>query len=229
MAHHLLHDGGMRIWLLTISLAASLVVISSVESSSAEAQYRYRRARPGATVVVFPRGLYVGGGVVGTAILDQSGGPEILEGGAGVTLYGGMRIGRLLALELGFLGSFHNPATVDVGFGPETDYLVLSGATADAKIYLMSGSYQQGIRPAGEPFIQGGLGVYTLASENLGTDSIGTGFQLGGGYEFHIGRALDLGVRGLYRGIAMGPPDSSFNDTFISALTVEGNLTIRFW
>lgn len=220
----------MRFWLLTISLAAGLFVAPSLsDSSNAEAQYRYRRARPGATVVVFPRGLYVGAGVLGTAILDQRGGPEVLEGGAGVSLYGGIRIGRVLALELGFLGSFHNPATVDVGFGPETDYLVLTGATADAKIYLMSGSYAQGVQPAGEPFIQGGLGVYTLGSESLGTDSIGTGFQLGGGYEFHIGENLDLGVRGLYRGIAMGPPDSSFDDTFISALTVEGNLTIRFW
>jgi len=213
----------MRYWLQTVLIAAGLLIVAEgFESQEADAQYRRHRARPAAAVVIFPRGLYVGGGVTGTAILNQRGGPELLEDGAGLTLYGGMRLGRVLALELGWIGSLHNPETVDVGFGPETDFLVLTGATADAKIYFNTQSQ------AGEPFIQGGLGVYFLSSERFGTDSIGTGFQLGGGYDFRVGRNFNLGLRGLYRGIAMGPPESNLEDTFVSALTVEGNLTIRF-
>ena len=202
-----------------------MIAIPALESSEAEAQYRYRRyrARPAAAVVIYPRGLYVGGGLAGTLVLNQRGGPEYLENGVGVTLHGGLRLGRVLALELGYLGSFHNPQTVDVGFGPETDFLVLSGFTLDAKIFLNTQSQ------AGEPFVQFGVGGYALGSENFGTDSVGTGFQLGGGYNFWVGENLDLGVRGLYRGIAMGPPDGSgVDDTFVSALTIEGNLTIHF-
>lgn len=199
-----------------------MIAIVTLEQGEASAQYRYRRARPAASVVIVPHGLYVGGGLVGTVVADQQGGPEYLDNGGGVSLYGGIRLGRVLALELGWLGSFHNPQTVDVGFGPETDFLVLGGVTADAKIFFQTRSQ------AGEPFIQGGLGVYFLDSENFGTDSVGTGFQLGGGYNFFVGRNLDLGVRALYRGMAMGPPESNLDDTFVSAVTLEGNLTVHF-
>jgi hypothetical protein len=211
---------------MVISLAAGFIVVPSfIGSSDAEAQYRYRRARPGAAVVIVPRGLYVGGGLLGTAILDQRGGPEYLDNGGGLSLYGGIRLGRMLALELGWLGSLHNPQTVDGPFGPETDFLVLGGITADAKIYFNSG--QPNVR--GEPYIQGGLGVYFLDSGTFGTQSVGTGFQLGGGYDFLVGQNLRLGVRGLYRGIAMGPPESGVDDTFVSGVTFEGNLTIEFY
>jgi hypothetical protein len=214
---------------LALLIPAALLVLCTLDLGEADAQYRRRtyRARPATSVGVYvvPRGLYFGAGLVGAKILDQSGGPELLEDGIGLTLFGGLRLSRVLALELGWVGTFHNPETVDVGFGPETDYLVLNGATIDAKIYLLG---QGDPSPQGQPYIQGGVGVYFLDSTTFGTDSVGTGFQLGGGYDFFIGDNLNLGLRGLYRGMAMGPPDSNFDDTFVSALSLEGNLTIEF-
>ena len=174
-------------------------------------------------VYFVPAGLYVGAGLVASHVLDQSGGPELLEDGAGVTLYGGLRLSQRLALELGWLSTFHNPEKVDtVYFGSDTDYLVLNGFTGDAKIYLS----REGQRS--ELYLQGGVGLYLLDSKYFGSQSIGTGFQAGGGLDVHIGPHLDLGLRALYRGIAMGPPSSDQDDTYVSALSGEANLSIRF-
>jgi len=217
---------------LAIGAALAAFVVVSPQIEDAEAGRRYRRARPRAQLVLLPRGLYVGAGIVGTKIVTQSGGPELLDDGAGLTLYGGVRISRSLALELGWTGTAHNPETVDVGFGAETDYLVLNGFTADAKIFLGAGersadprSRQLGVA---QPFVQGGLGVYLLDSQIFGAQSVGTGFQLGGGVDWGIAPNLDVGLRGLYRGIAMGPPETNQDDTFISAVTAEASLSLRF-
>ncbi len=184
--------------------------------------YRHHHGHGRVGVAFVPYGLYVGAGLVGTKVLDQNGGPELLGDGGGLTLFAGLRLGQLLALEAGWVGTFHNPETVQTNFGPDTDYLVLSGFTADAKIFL--GQPGQQI----DPYLQAGLGLYLLDSTFFGTQSTGTGFQAGGGIDIHLLPFLDLGGRVLYRGIAMGPPDSTQNDTFISALTGEANLALHF-
>jgi hypothetical protein len=203
-----------------LSLTA-LTLTLTLAPTAAEAQYR---ARGGGHVgvAVYPQGLYFGGGLVGTRILAQSGGDEILDHGGGLALYGGLRLNQHLALELGWMGTLHNPERVQTIYGPDTDFLVLNGVTGDAKIYLNSGS------PSFEPFLQGGLGVYLLDSTFFGTQSVGTGFQLGGGMDFPIGPNVDFGLRLLYRGLAMGPPRAVEDDTFVSALTIEGNITLHF-
>jgi hypothetical protein len=176
------------------------------------------------TVVVRPRPSwwYAGVGLVGTTILDQTGGPELLHSGGGVSAWLGVNVARELSLELGWLGSFHNPATVDTVFGPETDYLMLQGLTADAVIHLGRP------RPV-DPYLQAGVGVYFLGSQHAGyADSTGAGYQLGGGVDFRVGPIVSLGVRALYRGMAMGPPDGGPNDTFIHALTLEGSVALHF-
>jgi hypothetical protein len=217
----------MRPSRILLVVLGALVVFAgfAIEEGRARAQrYGYYRAHPPRArvgVVVFPRGVYFGGGLVGTRILHQKGGDELLQDGVGLTLYSGLRANRSLALELGWVGSLHNPSRVETAFGADTDYLVLNAFTADAKIYVPSSS------PKMEPFLQGGLGVYFLDSEYFGTQSVGSGFQLGGGFDFHTGSNVTLGLRALYRGMAMGPPAEDYNDTFVSAATIEGNLT--FW
>lgn len=209
---------------LTSALLFSTLFITFSESQ-ADAQYYQARPhyRPHARVVaVYPKGLYFGGGLIGTRILDQSGGDEVLDSGAGLTLYTGLRVNKTLALEAGWIGTLHNPENVQTNFGEDTDYLVLNAFTADAKIYLGAQTGQL------EPFIQGGVGLYLLDSTYFGTQSLGTGFQAGGGFDFRVGNHVFLGTRVLYRGLAMGPPDGVENDTFVSAVTAEGNLTFSF-
>ena len=79
-----------------------------------------------------------------------------------------------------------------------------------------------------DPYLQAGLGFYALSSEHLGLDSLGTGFQLGGGFDWYAIDALSLGLRVRYHGIAMGPPEGRDNDVFISAATVEGSIVVHF-
>ena len=165
---------------------------------------------------------YLGAGLVGTEIVGQSGGPEQLEGGGGLSAWIGLHVSDVLSLELGWLGSFHNPAGVATWYGDETDFLVLEGVTADAKIHLTRG----GQRFA--PYLQGGVGLYFLGSEHLGMDSVGTGFQAGGGFDLWLSPAVTLGVRGRYHGISMGPPEGGERDTFISAVTIEGSVGFHF-
>lgn len=211
-------------WLVAAGLVLGLVLSAGI----ADAQPYARRPRypydgyARVAVYVDPYGLYLGAGLVGTHILDQSGGEELLDSGSGLTVYGGLRLSHRLALELGWVATFHNPETLQTNFGADTDYLVLNGFTGDAKIYL--GDEAQRV----EPYVQGGVGLYLLDSTYLGSQSVGTGFQGGAGFDFHLGSHLDLGLRALFRGIAMGPPSSDENDTFVSAITGEANLTLRF-
>jgi hypothetical protein len=231
----------------TAMLLAALAAFATLGAASSDAEAgRYVRVRPARPhghvhVALYPRGLYVGGGLVATRILGQSGGDELLEDGFGLTLFTGIRVNNALALELGYLGTLHNPQKVQTTWGNDVDYLMLNGVTADAKIYVggnrndSAAAMQPNGQPAStgggtkvQPFVQGGVGLYVLDSTLFGTESVGTGFQLGGGMDIELGSHLDLGVRALYRGIAMGPPERVENDTFVSAVTVEANLGLRF-
>jgi hypothetical protein len=204
---------------------AALAALAGLLCSGAAEAERGRDPYDGYTrvdVYLVPYGLYAGAGLVAHRVVDQSGGPALVDSGSGLALFAGVRLSQRLALELGWVATFHTPDMAAFDFGEDTDTVVLNGFTGDAKIFL--GAEGHSI----EPYVQGGIGVYLLDSSYLGTQSVGSGFQAGGGVDFHVGRHLDLGLRGLYRGIAMGPPDSGDNDTFISALGAEGNLTLRF-
>jgi hypothetical protein len=216
-----------RVWNRRALAALAVTLGLALASQSADAQ-RHRRGRSPydqhahVQVYFIPYGLYIGAGLVATHILHQSEEPELLDDGAGVTLFAGLRLTDRLALELGWLTTFHDPDTATTNFGEGTDYLVLNGFTGDARIYLS----EQGQRV--ELYVQGGVGLYLLDADYFGSRSIGTGFQAGGGVDFHMGPHLDLGLRALYRGIAMGPPDTDDSDTYVSAVGAEANLSIRF-
>jgi hypothetical protein len=215
----LLHTTGMSTRRLVLATVAAALLTPAI----AAAQPYYGQPRPARTTYYAgPTTWYMGLGLFGTSILDQSGGPEQLEGGGGLSLWAGVHVSEVLSLELGWMGSFHNPADVATWWGVETDFLVLEAVTADARLHLTRGN--RGF----DPYLQGGVGIYFLGSEHLGMDSIGTGFQLGGGFDVWVTPQVTLGVRAKYHGIAMGPPDSDDNDTFLSAATVEGSLGVHF-
>lgn len=207
----------------TLAFIALVAATTLIPMPAAEARVRVR-AHGHAHIGVWAwpaTGWYGGIGLVGNSILDQAGGSEQLESGFGFTLYGGLHVNERLSLEAGWLSSFHNPARVDTWYGTDIDFLVLDGFTVDARIHLAhSGNF--------DPYLQGGLGLYALSSEYFGLDSIGTGFQLGGGFDLWLSPSVTLGARVRYHGISMGPPDRRDDDLFISALSAEGSLGLHF-
>jgi hypothetical protein len=174
------------------------------------------------TVVAPPTGLYLGASAVALAVLDESGGPDLLSSGTGLRLFGGWRLGGRLALELGWMSTFHDAGEADADFGSDAETLSLIGFTGDAKIFLGRLSERT------EVFALGGVGFYLLDSEYLGARSIGSGFQAGAGVDVHLSPDVDLGGRAIYRGIALGPPDPDDDDTFASALGLELGVALRF-
>jgi Outer membrane protein beta-barrel domain len=221
-----LHLSPRRVWTRRALAALAVTLGLVLASQTAEAQHRRGRApydySTRMRVYFIPYGVYLGAGLVATRVLHQSEEPKLLDDGVGVALYAGLRLSDRLALELGWLSTFHDPEEADGSFGEGADYLVLNGFTGDARIYLGQD------RGSADLYLQGGVGLYLLDSYYFGSSSIGTGFQAGGGVDFHLGPHLDLGLRALYRGIAMGPPDADDDDTYVSAVGAEGNLTIRF-
>jgi hypothetical protein len=207
---------------LLVALAAGLGLLLATGTAGAQRHARQRYFEHHAEVVVVPFGLYLGAGLLGIRVIGQRGEAKLLDDGGGVTAFVGLRLSQRLALELGWLATYHDPEAIASTFGPDTDHLVLNGFTGDAKIYIGPN------RARIDAYVQGGVGLYLLDSTYFGTESIGTGFQAGGGIDFHLGSHLDFGLRALYRGIAMGPPDEDEDDTYISAVSGEANLTLHF-
>ncbi len=216
----------------TLSMLACAGVLLASTTAEAGRYYRARHShrpyyspyRPQTHVGVFiPWGWYVGGGLVATRVLHQQGGEELLGDGAGLSLYTGLRVHPVLALEAGWMGALHDPRSAS--FAGE-DALILNAFTTDARIYLPAAGPAE---PTFEPYLQAGLGLYLLDNPSFGQQSVGTGFQLGGGVDASLGPSFQLGARLLYRGMAMGPVEAEYTDTYVGAVTGEVNLTLRFF
>jgi len=194
-------------------------------SSIAEAQpvgYRDRVKFAADNHLEPPSGWYVGLGGHTTAFVRQTGGPELLKRGGGLSVYGGLHVTPRATLEFGWTESFHNPAEVETIYGPNVDYLVLDSWTVGSRIYIgpMTNTFS--------PYVQLGLGVYALSSEYFGLDSSGTGFHVGLGGDFWLSDFLTLGGRIRYRSIAMGVPGAGSNDTFLATTLVEVGIGFHY-
>lgn len=159
-----------------------------------------------------------------TAVLGQSGGPELIAAGGGASVFGGLRLGPRLGLELGWTGSFHNgsPVYEQSGYYIGTSYLALNGITMDALLHLPS-------RSRVDPFLQAGAGYWFLGREGSGADWSGPGLDAGAGLDIWLSPFLTLGPRGLYRYARLAPNFTAEDRvTHLSALTLELRLAAHF-
>jgi len=186
--------------------------------------YSYGYATASVAPVISPVSWYIGLGGMGVNVMSQEGGPEPLENGGGATLFLGVRLSRMFGLEVSWLGSFHNP-TQDKWLGDGEDFITLEGFTADARLHFAGCANLAGCL---DPYLTGGVGLYALGSDRLGLDSVGAGFQVGGGFDYWISQSFTIGVRARYHGIAMGPPDAQEADVFLHTASVDGNIAFHF-
>jgi hypothetical protein len=192
--------------------------------------YRRRYYAPGPYVppnYMYQTRAYIGFSGVGTGILNQDGGAEYLgKGGGGFSLWGGVRLGPVLALELNYTGSFHNPALACAsGFYVDicdSSYLVVDMLSVDAKVHLPTHTIF-------DPYLQGGLMLGWIGREGFSSDSTGGGFDLGGGFDIWLSPWWTMGTRLLYRGLSLSDY-ASYTGTseYVSMLTGEVNLAIHF-
>lgn len=197
------------------SLIIAVLCIGLV-ASSAPAAAQYRNRKP-----IDRSGAYLGFSGMGNFILNQAKAPVdgFIDHGGGVGIFLGWRIVPMFALELGYAASFHNP--VRDPDGDLANILLLHAFTLDGKLIFPNRSYVR-------PFLQGGLGVYELATHADNTSyRNGLGFKLGGGLDFWLNRTISIGGRILYHGIAFTQHIHDHRP-FLSTLSVECNIQILF-
>ena len=228
---------------LFISLAAAtvLVALSVFEATPAEAQY-YGHGRPGyggapppprASQWGFRHRVhgYIGGQAGGMFVLAQV--TDYTEGylshGGGAGVFGGIRLGPFVSLEVNWNISFHGDALSQ----RYLDSLYLMTITADAKIHIPT------YGPV-EPFFQAGVGFAYLGASYYDCAACdtnlakGPAFNVGGGMDFWLGPWFSIGGRILYKGLyfsedAFGrtlPGGSKSN--FVNGINLDVNGTFHF-
>lgn len=228
---------------LFIPLAAAtiLVGLSVLDAASADAQYYGYGGRPGYGGAPPPPRVgqwgfrhrvhgYMGGQAGGMFVLAQV--TDYTEGylshGGGAGLFGGLRLGPFVSLELNWTISFHDDALTQ----KYLDSLYLMTVTADAKIHIPT------YGPV-EPYFQAGVGFAYIGAtyyDCTACDSIfakGPAFNVGGGMDFWLGPWFSIGGRILYRGLyfnedAYGRVSNAAKSNFVNGISVDVNGTFHF-
>ncbi len=209
---------------ITTSLAMLAVVVSLLVSGNAEANHRgYGYTTSGGGSTAQP---YVGFSGLGTGVVSQVGGVEYMASGGGASIWGGVRVGPMVALELNYTGSLHNPTTAcEVGYYYDlcsANYLVLDMLSADLKLHLPT-------RSNFDPFLQAGLLAGWVGREGFAPDAKGGGFDVGAGFDLWLNPWWTLGVRGLYRGMKLSDyAGDNGTGMFLSVITGEVGLAVHF-
>lgn len=162
----------------------------------------------------------------GSLNVAQNGGVEYVKHGGGVGLWFGLDIGRFFGIRLGYDASFHNPVTT-CGAGKnyvwcDQNYLLMETVQFDVTIHFPTGTRFQ-------PYLMGGLLVGLIGRLGAPSDSVGGGFEAGGGFDVWVSRHFTVGVEAKYRGLRMGDyANYTGTNTYLSFVNVGANMAIRF-
>jgi hypothetical protein len=174
-----------------------------------------------------PVRAYMGAAGVGSFVLNQPPGRESVQSGGGISVFAGVDLGPWIGIEVGYLGSFHNPGWACGGVYAadicKSDYLVLDLMSVDLRLHLPTGTRLV-------PFIEGGGVLGWVGRAATTPTALGAGFQAGGGIEGWIGNYFTLGARVLYRGIAVNDIGLArgVEKTFLNLLTSSIDLGFHF-
>jgi hypothetical protein len=159
-----------------------------------------------AVPAVAKEGFYLG---VNVLFNDFSGDINNVDAGNGLGIRGGYGLNRYLAFEAAIFKTTH-----DVTGGETLDF---KGGTIDAKLSLpLTGSNI-------EPYIQAGVGTYTI--DEAGTSTDGTGGQLGIGMDIYLFPELNFNVGLMRRNIDF---DTTPDKTKAKVTTLDFGFTYHF-
>ncbi|MBM4372490.1 MAG: outer membrane beta-barrel protein [Deltaproteobacteria bacterium] len=173
--------------------------------------------------------VYLGvGGLADFNVRTENDLTRIMRTGGGLDVFLGARFSRYLALEVGYVGTFHtteDAITTAVAQGGY-DRGILHGVTVDAKIFLVPRLRRF------EPFVQVGGGGYAFVRDGTTDAELGGGgFHAGGGLDIRFNPAIAVGFRALYKGLYLDNSTPWFPATdaaFFSQITLGANLQLHF-
>ncbi|MCB9557577.1 MAG: hypothetical protein H6707_15825 [Deltaproteobacteria bacterium] len=173
-------------------------------------------------------GGQLGGFFVAAQVTDYDRGYMSHGGGGG--LYGGVRLGPFVSMELNWGVSYHDRNDY---WATYFDAMYMMTVTADLKLHVPT-------RGPVEPFFQGGLGFAWIGPTYVDAwhDTVdvwakGFTFRLGGGLEFFAGPWLSVGGRLLYQGLVFtndgftGAPINK-EKNFVNGVSLDFFGTIHF-
>lgn len=219
---------------ILVLIPAMLGMLTLAAPSVAEAQYYGYRPAPPPRPFVPPRPrirrpwhrthFYFGGQLMGLVVLQQQlKGIGRLGHGGGFGLYGGVRLGRFIALEANWTFTAHDEEW-------DQESLQIQTLTGDIKFHIPTWSRL-------EPYIQagGGWAFFGVTGAFEGGHpylyASGPTYNLGGGVDYHIGRYLSVGGRLLYRGMYFGEEqygESWDNANFVHGVSIDFTASLHF-
>ena len=192
---------------ILVPLVGALALLAVLVPEDAQAQRRYGYGYGPAPRPQFGYRHrlhgYVGGELLGMGIVRQRT-EDVpigrLGAGGGVGLYGGIRLGPFVALEVNWTFTAHDESWNDqYGTVVAPDSLQLQTLTGDFKLHIPT-------RGIFEPYVQAGagfafMGIMGDAYQDGYIFQSGGTWSLGGGGDFWFSPWFTLGGRLLYRGI----------------------------
>ena len=185
-------------------------------------RHRYRAAPPWIRPPLV-RGTFGFSGF-GTIVAGQPAGHYLTHGG-GFSVYGGVEIGRVVGIEAKYTNSFHNPAD-DCGGGNgyiwcTTSYLSIESISLNLKIHIPTNTRFV-------PYVNVAPVAAWLGRRGYYTDSVGGGFEAGGGFDVWFSRHGTVGVEALYRGLAMTDYATYADTKYLSLVQIGGTIAAHF-
>ena len=162
----------------------------------------------------------------GTFLLNQRGGVEYLSHGGGLSIFGGVELGRIIGIEAKFSSSFHNPAADCVGNARyvwcDQSFLLVQTLGIDLKLHIPTNTRFV-------PYFAVGPLVGWIGRMGYPTDAVGGGFEAGGGFDIWFSRHGTIGFEVLYRGLLMSDYATyTGSGTYLSMLQLGGTIAAHF-
>jgi hypothetical protein len=206
----------------------SILLLCTVLAPRAEARprYYYYYRYPPPWIAPRPvRGTFGVGGF-GTIVARQDGGVEYMRHGGGLSVFGGVELGRVVEIQGKYAASFHNPVgncAAGVNYvWCDASYLVLQTVSVDLKLHIPTNTRFI-------PYFAVGPMVGWIGRQGYLTDAIGGGFEAGGGFDIWFNRHGTVGLDVLYRGLRMSDYASyTGTDTYISLVQVGATIAAHF-
>jgi hypothetical protein len=216
---------------LLLAVLLALVMLGLAGTAEAyrrrRVYYYYSERLPPPWIQPKPFGGVFGVSGFGTIVARQDGGVEYLHHGGGLSIYGGVEIGRVVGIEAKYAASFHNPIETSCTAGIhyvwcDVSYLLLETFGIDLKLHIPT--YTRFV-----PYFTVGPMVGWIGRTGNVADALGGGFEAGGGFDIWFTRHGTVGIEALYRGLLMRDYGTyTGTGTYLSLVQVGATIAAHF-